>query len=163
MTNPTEPLTDAELAEMKRCVAAAHQMVSDLCNKRREWIMSIPSRQDYDPDLVIGEALRCNSRLIAEVERLRAEIAKLKGQGPRGNMSREEMQSQAELASSAAPASPNANEIAKRIAQALDGRYKVLTFDYQYHEWKSLTRNGVAEIIRPHLAALAAEADKDKP
>lgn len=39
-----------------RCEAAM-QMVSDLCQGRRNWTMSIPARPDYDPDLVISAAL----------------------------------------------------------------------------------------------------------
>lgn len=54
---------------LEREYKAAQQMVSDLCNGRREWLMSIPARPDYDPDLVISSALR---HLHNEVERLRA-------------------------------------------------------------------------------------------
>ena len=36
----------------------AEQMVSDLCNKKRDCIMSIPVREDYDPDTVIAKGLR---------------------------------------------------------------------------------------------------------
>lgn len=32
-------------------------MISDLCNRRRRWTMSIPARPDHDPDLVIGDGL----------------------------------------------------------------------------------------------------------
>ncbi len=39
----------------------ANDMVHNLCRPRgtvmaREWMMSIPARPDYDPDLVIGAA-----------------------------------------------------------------------------------------------------------
>lgn len=43
-------------AVRKRCEAAM-QMVSDLCQGRRNWTMSIPARPDYDPDLIISAAL----------------------------------------------------------------------------------------------------------
>ena len=44
-------------------IEEAHCMVVSLCKPRgspgsREWIMTIPARPDYDPDLVIGRALR---------------------------------------------------------------------------------------------------------
>lgn len=39
-------------------IKAAQAMVADLCEGKREWIMSIPARPEHDPDLVIGEALR---------------------------------------------------------------------------------------------------------
>ena len=39
-----------------RCEAAM-QMISDLCDGKRNWMMSIPARPDYDPDLVISAAL----------------------------------------------------------------------------------------------------------
>lgn len=39
-----------------RCEAAM-QVVSDLCTGKRNWMMSIPARPDYDPDLVISAAL----------------------------------------------------------------------------------------------------------
>ena len=49
--------------EIKARYDAAHQMISDLCKPRRsegarEWIMSIPARPDYDPDLVISDSLK---------------------------------------------------------------------------------------------------------
>ena len=36
---------------------AALRMISDLNEGRREWLMSIPARPKYDPDLVIADAL----------------------------------------------------------------------------------------------------------
>jgi hypothetical protein len=47
-----------KIADAKTKSGAAHAMISDLCHRRREWVMSIPAREDYDPDLVIGGALR---------------------------------------------------------------------------------------------------------
>lgn len=43
-------------AVRSRC-EAAQQMISDLCQGRRNWTMSIPARRDYDPDLIISAAL----------------------------------------------------------------------------------------------------------
>ncbi len=55
-------------------IEAAQKMVSDLCHQRRRWIMSIPARPDYDPDLVIGGALRAAR---GEIEALRNTIKDL--------------------------------------------------------------------------------------
>ena len=63
-------------ADWKTKIDAAHRMVSALCQPRgsagtREWIMSIPARPDYDPDLVISAGLRAAE---AEVKRLRKQV-----------------------------------------------------------------------------------------
>ena len=55
---------ELELIEIENDLNAAQKMVSDLCHGKREWIMSIPARPDYDPDLVIGKALRDGQRLL---------------------------------------------------------------------------------------------------
>jgi hypothetical protein len=47
---------------------AARQMVSDLCHQRREWMMSIPARRDYDPDLVISASLQDVPKLLLAYE-----------------------------------------------------------------------------------------------
>lgn len=62
----------------------AHTMIKDLCRPRndpktREWIMSIPARKDYDPDLVIGASLRDVPKLSAHIRELEAEVERLKG------------------------------------------------------------------------------------
>lgn len=67
-------LTNAEKLEK------AHAMVSALCKRRgdpdaREWLMSIPARPNYDPDLVIGEGLRVGDRLLTENESLTNQLA----------------------------------------------------------------------------------------
>ncbi len=43
--------------KIKEKLAKAHQMVSDLCHGREEWLMQIPARPDKDPDLVIASGL----------------------------------------------------------------------------------------------------------
>lgn len=58
------PISEQELGEMEQRSHAAHRMVCDLCQRKREWIMSIPARPDYDPDLVIDRALADNDRLV---------------------------------------------------------------------------------------------------
>lgn len=67
----------AELDAIKTRVGDAHKMVSALCKPRgsagaREWLMSIPARPDYDPDIVIDRSLRDIHALLAEVEELLA-------------------------------------------------------------------------------------------
>lgn len=51
-------MTRPNLSAVLESIERAHKMVSDLCHRRREWIMSIPARPDYDPDIVIGTGLR---------------------------------------------------------------------------------------------------------
>ena len=67
----------------KEKVDAAYDMVHALCQPRgsegsREWIMSIPARPDYDPDLVITSGLRSAAKeihaLTAERDRLAADL-----------------------------------------------------------------------------------------
>ena len=50
------------LKEIEEREQKATEMISSLCKPRgmegtREWIMSIPARPDYDPDLIIGRSL----------------------------------------------------------------------------------------------------------
>ena len=52
----------------------AQQLVSDLCEGKREWIMRIPAEPDYDPDLVIGASLADIPKLVALVEELESEL-----------------------------------------------------------------------------------------
>ena len=65
----------ADLTQAREALAGAHQMVSDLCKRQgepgwRRWVMSIPARPDYDPDLVIGAGLRAGDVLLARVDEL---------------------------------------------------------------------------------------------
>jgi hypothetical protein len=48
-------------------IEKAEQMVSDLCNRKRDWIMSIPVMHDYDPDTVIAKGLRAGRWLASKV------------------------------------------------------------------------------------------------
>lgn len=59
-----------ELGVVKQRLEAARKMVSDLCHKRKEWMMSIPARPDVDPDLVIAASQRDCKALIERVEEL---------------------------------------------------------------------------------------------
>lgn len=63
-----------DLQSIKDRRSAACQIVSDLCHKRREWVMHIPVSQD-DPDIVIGEALRDSFHLIEQVTDLQTQLA----------------------------------------------------------------------------------------
>lgn len=73
---------DAPMSETwKEKVDAAYDMVHALCQPRggegsRQWIMSIPARPDYDPDLVITSGLRAASN---EIRTLAAEVDELRG------------------------------------------------------------------------------------
>lgn len=58
--------------EIKQRYEAATDMVSDLCNGRKKWIMSVPAEADRDPDLVISHSLHDISDLLAEIDRLKA-------------------------------------------------------------------------------------------
>ncbi len=75
--NPSEPAPaePAAPADWKAKVQAAYQMVFDLCNQKRRWIMSIPVREDYDPDCVIVNGLKAAEQRIAALES-ELEIAK---------------------------------------------------------------------------------------
>ena len=44
-------LSDEELIERSR------KWISDLCQRQKGWIMSIPARVDHDPDLLWSECL----------------------------------------------------------------------------------------------------------
>jgi hypothetical protein len=61
---PIKDLLVPEFLLFKAHIDAAHKMVSDLCHRKREWIMSIPARFDYDPDLIIGQALRDADKML---------------------------------------------------------------------------------------------------
>lgn len=65
-------------------IEAALELVSALCKPRgtpgaREWVMSIPARPDYDPDIVISDALRAASD---EIARLRKALEKIQQMRP---------------------------------------------------------------------------------
>ena len=64
-----------EEREAHEKLTKAHELVVALCAPRgtrgaREWIMSIPARPDYDPDIVIGEAIRLGMDLLLKVARI---------------------------------------------------------------------------------------------
>src|SRR6185369_419320 len=61
---------------------AAQAMIKALCQPRgsegsREWIMSVPARPDYDPDLVIGLSVQMTRRLANVLDSLSRERAVL--------------------------------------------------------------------------------------
>src|SRR5690606_19909199 len=53
----------------------AYDVVSALCEGKREWFMSLPARPDHDPDLIIGDALLAASN---EISRLTRELQALR-------------------------------------------------------------------------------------
>lgn len=52
--------------EIIKGIEVAYKMVTDLCDGKREWNMSIPAQENYDPDLVIGKALMEAKKYILE-------------------------------------------------------------------------------------------------
>jgi hypothetical protein len=75
---PAPPASGEELGAKVR---AAYDMIQALNDGKRNWIMSIPARVDYDPDIVIHVALRALeaevARLTRELEEARARIRDL--------------------------------------------------------------------------------------
>ena len=74
-------MTEEKLSEIEARKTAAFDMVISLCKNRdeygrRDWIMSIPARPDYDPDLVIGSSLHDIPDLIAALREERERSAK---------------------------------------------------------------------------------------
>lgn len=57
--------------EVLQAIEKAHDMVTALCKPKgsegsREWIMSIPAQPDYDPDLIISNALSKAEKFIKQ-------------------------------------------------------------------------------------------------
>lgn len=68
--------------EIQQSLKAAREMVHALCQPRgtkggRRWVMSIPARRDYDPDLVISKALGDAYGMIERIEELEKTCADL--------------------------------------------------------------------------------------
>jgi hypothetical protein len=64
-------------------IERALQMVHALCRPRgskdgREWIMSIPARPDYDPDLVISDGLMAGRSAASELAQAQADVEALR-------------------------------------------------------------------------------------
>jgi hypothetical protein len=53
---------------------AAIQMIRDLCEGRRSWILSVPVRVDYDPDVVLVSSLNDVPALLHNVTQLEDKI-----------------------------------------------------------------------------------------
>lgn len=51
-------------------IETAMNVVSDLCQGRRKWLMSIPARPEEDPDLIIADALRSANKEIDELRQM---------------------------------------------------------------------------------------------
>lgn len=77
MNRPQEPSgREKEIAAIRERYARARDMVAALCSGDRDWIMSIPARPDYDPDIVIADSLKDIMTLLTayEVQRTALEI-----------------------------------------------------------------------------------------
>lgn len=64
-------------------IKRAWDMVLALCKPRgsdgsREWMMSIPARRDYDPDLVIGDGLEAGEEALTIIAELQADVERLR-------------------------------------------------------------------------------------
>jgi len=70
------PLTDERLAEMRAELDYAGKELGEICKEgpSRRWRMRIPANAD-DSDLVLSAAIVAGEELLAEVERLRAQMA----------------------------------------------------------------------------------------
>jgi hypothetical protein len=66
-------MTPEKIESLKKKLAAAEAMVTALAKGERDWILSIPARPGYDPDLVISAALNAAQALLDEMPK-RAEI-----------------------------------------------------------------------------------------
>lgn len=69
---------DETRPDVLKLIETAHDLVCALCKPRnshgaREWMMSIPARPDYDPDLVIGGALMAAA---GEIKQLRIDVTR---------------------------------------------------------------------------------------
>lgn len=78
MTQSTDAVRQM-IAETRKRTEAAQKLIVALCKPdgaegARRWIMSIPARVDYDPDLVIGDALRGSNELARVLEILLADL-----------------------------------------------------------------------------------------
>lgn len=51
-------------------IQRAHDMVSALCDGRRDWVMRVPADESHDPDLIIGGALQVANDLYAALSYL---------------------------------------------------------------------------------------------
>lgn len=67
-------------AAIRARLVKAHEVVSDLCHGRRRWTMSVPAREDHDPDLLVGAALRDADALLAGLTATREALARCEGE-----------------------------------------------------------------------------------
>lgn len=71
-------LTPEQLQEIEARKEAANRMVSALCQREREWILSVPARPDYDPDIVISSSLCDIPALLDHIREQETQIAELR-------------------------------------------------------------------------------------
>ncbi|TDD31672.1 hypothetical protein E1287_25770 [Actinomadura sp. KC06] len=68
-------LTPERRSEGGRLIERAHEEIAAICKDGpSRWRMSIPAQPDRDSDLILSAGLKAGGDLLAEVERLRAEL-----------------------------------------------------------------------------------------
>ena len=63
-----------EIKQIQQRHEAACQVVNELCSGDRKWLMSIPARPEYDPDLLISASLNDIPALLEEIKKLEKEL-----------------------------------------------------------------------------------------
>ena len=64
-----------EIKQIQQRHEAACQVVNELCSGDRKWLMSIPARPEYDPDLLISASLNDIPALLEKIKKLELDYA----------------------------------------------------------------------------------------
>lgn len=140
-----------DMNKVKERLEAAMKMVSDLCNKSKEWIMSIPARPDIDPDLVIAASQRDCKYLIERVEELERKLGAAVDEATEQSMQRYHLRDKLHRYRDLAE---KLNNTLPRIAQVFDGWHNDGT---AWSDWDESVRKEVSELV-----AMAREILEDK-
>lgn len=75
----SEPLSHERIADIAAKVERAHTEICEVASEgaRHRFLMSIPANPARDTDLIVSEALKGAEDLLAEVDRLKAELAEM--------------------------------------------------------------------------------------
>lgn len=63
-----------ELDAIEKRREAADNLNAQLCDGTRRWVMSIPARPGYDPDLVFSDTAKDTERLVAALNEARKRL-----------------------------------------------------------------------------------------